>query len=176
MYKRMFPEIVENGNGSELIVEIDTDEFLGILHLLVPGIHTELVSLDSLMIEMGEYVVVGHHLDEVILTPLVVSSLLRTELALVVRIMVQLQLFRPVLHNLPVVQVTPERQMVQLIIQIHLVKILILQSIQYFLPLMVTYMEIPWNFAHFYKPMQVAPLVLINCFLHFLDAFLVVKV
>ena len=129
MNKGVFSEIIENGDGGEFIIEVDLNQVSLVVHFLVSGVHTELVGFDLLVVERGEDIVVGHDLDEVGLAPLIVVGrvfALGLEAGPVVRVVVQLQTFlRPILQYFLVVRVRPEGQMVQFIIQVHLIEILL---------------------------------------------------
>lgn len=71
----MFAEVIEYRNGGEFIVEVDTDQLPWVFHFLVSSVHAELVGLHSLVVEVGQYIVISHHLNEIVLTPLVVITI-----------------------------------------------------------------------------------------------------
>jgi hypothetical protein len=74
MNQRVFPEIVENANGGELIIEIDWNKVSFHFLMLVSCIHTELISLHCLMVQMAKNIIISHHFNEIVLTPFVMTS------------------------------------------------------------------------------------------------------
>lgn len=68
----MFPVIIQDTDGSELIVEVHTYQIFFHFLVLITSIHAELIGLHLLMTKMRENVIVSHHFDEVILTPFIV--------------------------------------------------------------------------------------------------------
>jgi len=90
MSEWMFLEIIKDTDRREFIIEINSYQLSRVFHQLVSSIHTELISLDFLMVMGCQQIIVGNNLYEIVLTDFVVFFGLCFEFGMIIWIVVQM--------------------------------------------------------------------------------------